>query len=78
MPNLRAILSLGKIAHDSVCTALAISKKEYGFAHGAKHSADRITLLSSYHCSRLNTNTGVLTAEMFEAVMKEAEAAAFA
>jgi uracil-DNA glycosylase len=76
MPNLRAILSLGKIAHDSVCTALAVSKKEHAFAHGARHALPRLTLLSSYHCSRLNTNTGVLTPEMFEAVVRQAKAAA--
>jgi uracil-DNA glycosylase family 4 len=76
MPNLRAILSLGKISHDSVCTALAVSKKEHAFAHGARHVLDRLTLLSSYHCSRLNTNTGVLTPAMFEAVVAAAREAA--
>ena len=76
MPNLRAILSLGKIAHDSVCTALAVSKKEHGFAHGARHALDRLTLVSSYHCSRLNTNTGVLTPTMFETVVANAKRAA--
>jgi uracil-DNA glycosylase family 4 len=76
MPNLRTILSLGKIAHDSVCAALAISKKEHAFAHGAQHALERLTLLSSYHCSRLNTNTGVLTPAMFEDVVRAARTAA--
>jgi uracil-DNA glycosylase family 4 len=76
MPKLRAILSLGKISHESVCTALAVSKTEHTFAHGARHALPRITLLSSYHCSRLNTNTGVLTAAMFEDVMRAANEAA--
>jgi uracil-DNA glycosylase len=76
MPDLRAVLSLGKIAHDSVCTALAVSKKQHAFAHGASRTLDRLTLLSSYHCSRLNTNTGVLTPAMFEDVMRAAKAAA--
>ena len=76
MPNLRAILALGKIAHDSVCTALSVSKREHAFAHGASHALPQLTLLSSYHCSRLNTNTGVLTAAMFEAVLARAKAAA--
>ena len=76
MPRLGAILSLGKIAHDSVLTALAVPKKAHGFAHGARHSLDRFSLVSSYHCSRLNTNTGVLTAAMFEEVVKAAKAAA--
>jgi uracil-DNA glycosylase len=76
MPNLRTILALGKIAHDSVCTALSVSKREHAFAHGASHALPQLTLLSSYHCSRLNTNTGVLTAAMFEAVLAQAKAAA--
>ena len=75
MPNLRAILALGKIAHDSVCTALAVSKKQHPFGHGARHALERITLVSSYHCSRLNTNTGVLTPAMFENVMRAAKEA---
>jgi uracil-DNA glycosylase family 4 len=78
MPRLRAILSLGQIAHNSVCTALAISKREHVFAHGASHALSRLTLLSSYHCSRLNTNTGVLTPTMFEAVVARAKEAATA
>jgi len=76
MPQLRAILSLGKVAHDSVCTALSVPKRDHTFAHGALHVLDRITLLSSYHCSRLNTNTGVLTADMFEHVLRAAKKAA--
>ena len=76
MPNLRAILSLGRIAHDSVCTALAVSKKEHAFAHGARHALPHLTLISSYHCSRLNTNTGVLTPAMFEEVVRMAKQAA--
>jgi uracil-DNA glycosylase family 4 len=76
MRNLRAILSLGKISHDSVCTALAVSKRDHAFAHNAQHVLDRLTLISSYHCSRLNTNTGVLTAAMFEAVVASAKRAA--
>jgi len=76
MPNLRAILSLGKIAHDSVCTALSVSKTQHAFAHAARHDVDRVALLSSYHCSRLNTNTGVLTAKMFEEVLQAAKSAA--
>ena len=73
MPNLRAILALGKIAHDSVCTALSVPRKNHCFGHGATYSFDRVTLLSSYHCSRLNTNTGVLTAAMFETIVKKAK-----
>jgi uracil-DNA glycosylase len=76
MPNLHAILALGKIAHDTVCTTLAISKRKHAFAHGAHYALQRITLVSSYHCSRLNTNTGVLTPAMFEEVVHAAREAA--
>ena len=76
MPQLRTILALGRIAHDSVCDALAASKKENPFAHGARYRLGRIVLVSSYHCSRYNTNTGVLTEAMFEDVVKRAKMAA--
>ncbi|HEV2562820.1 MAG TPA: uracil-DNA glycosylase [Rhizomicrobium sp.] len=76
MPNLRAILALGKIAHDSVCTALSLKKSAHPFGHGTNYKAGNIALISSYHCSRYNTNTGVLTEKMFDAVVKEAKIAA--
>jgi len=38
------------------------------FGHGAQHALDRLTLFDSYHCSRYNTNTGVLTPDMFREV----------
>jgi uracil-DNA glycosylase len=68
MTRLRAILALGRIAHDSVLTALAVKKSAAPFKHGGKHTLDGMTLFSSYHCSRYNTNTGVLTPEMFQKV----------
>ena len=76
MPRLRAILALGQIAHDSVCSALGVKKKDYRFAHGARHDTQKIALIASYHCSRYNTNTGVLTARMFETVVAAAKRAA--
>lgn len=76
MPNLRAILALGKIAHDSVCDALDARKSAHPFKHGGKYKLDRAALISSYHCSRYNTNTGVLTEAMFDAVVKQAKLAA--
>jgi uracil-DNA glycosylase family 4 len=65
----RAILALGAIAHDSVVAALGLRRSLYRFAHGAMHELpDGRLLADSYHCSRLNTNTGRLTPTMFEAV----------
>jgi uracil-DNA glycosylase family 4 len=75
MPHLRAILALGKIAHDSACKALELKLKDHPFKHGARYEA-KVSLVSSYHCSRYNTNTGVLTEKMFDAVVKEAKLAA--
>jgi uracil-DNA glycosylase family 4 len=68
MPKLRAVVALGKIAHDSVVTAFGAKKSAAAFKHGGKNALGNLTLFSSYHCSRYNTNTGVLTPEMFRAV----------
>ena len=69
LPGLRAVLALGAIAHNSVLTALGLRRAVYPFAHGAIHRLPGdLVLADSYHCSRLNTNTGRLTTAMFEAV----------
>jgi uracil-DNA glycosylase family 4 len=68
MPKLMAVVALGKIAHDSVVTAFGAKKSAAPFKHGGKNALGNLTLFSSYHCSRYNTNTGVLTPEMFRAV----------
>jgi uracil-DNA glycosylase len=72
MKSLKAILALGKIAHDSVCDVLGAKKSAHPFRHGIAYRIGDLTLLSSYHCSRYNTNTGRLTEAMFDAVMTEA------
>jgi uracil-DNA glycosylase family 4 len=73
---LRAIVALGRIAHDQVVRACGKKLSAHPFAHGASHSlahAGRdLTLFDSYHCSRYNTNTGVLTEQMFASVLAEA------
>jgi uracil-DNA glycosylase len=68
MPNLRAIVALGRIAHDATLSALGARKALHPFAHGAEHSIGKLRVFDSYHCSRYNTNTRVLTPEMFEKV----------
>lgn len=71
MTNLKAILALGSIAHNAVLTALALKRAPYPFAHGALYDLPNgLALGDSYHCSRLNTNTGRLTTAMFEDVVK--------
>ena len=68
MPRLRAIVALGRVAHDTVLVALAVRRSQAPFAHGASHEIGRVRLFDSYHCSRYNTNTGVLTTQMFHGV----------
>ena len=68
MPNLAAIVLLGRIAHDSTVAALGRPLAALPFGHGTQHAADGLTLFDSYHCSRYNTNTGVLTPDMFREV----------
>lgn len=71
MPNLRAIIALGKIAHDAVLRTFSLKLASYKFAHGAIHDwGSGLVLIDSYHCSRYNTNTGKLTPEMFESVFR--------
>src|SRR5271166_2805482 len=72
MRRLQVIVALGRVAHDSVVAALGRSTASAPFAHGAFHAVDSLTLFDSYHCSRYNTNTGVLTTEMFRALFARA------
>ena len=68
LPNVKVILALGKIAHDSVCDTLGVRKALHPFKHGVSYDIGKFKLISSYHCSRYNTNTGVLTEAMFRQV----------
>lgn len=73
LANLKAILALGRIAHDAVLATLGCRPSKFRFGHGAVHELpDGRRLIDSYHCSRYNTQTGVLT----EAMFREAVAAA--
>src|SRR5690606_7409474 len=68
-----AYLALGRIAHDSLLSALGERKALFPFRHGAEHALSAGgTLYDSYLCSRYNTNTGVLTTAMFEDVVGRA------
>ena len=70
MPRLRAIVALGKIAHDSVLRSYGLRLAGTPFGHARRHALgdSGVALFDSYHCSRYNTNTGVLTTPMFRAV----------
>lgn len=77
LPNLRAVVALGQIAHQSAVKALGGKLPKCPFAHLAEHRLPSgVVLIDSYHCSRYNQNTGRLTTAMFEAVF--ARALAFA
>lgn len=68
LPQLRAIVALGRISHDACLAALDLKARHYPFTHAAQHQAGPFQLFDSYHCSRLNTNTGRLTPAMFQTV----------
>jgi uracil-DNA glycosylase len=74
MPRLRAIVALGRVAHDSTLKVLGLRAAAAPFAHGAIHQAAAVKLYDSYHCSRYNTNTRVLTPEMFRSVFARVRA----
>ncbi len=71
MKKLRAIVTLGRIAHESTVQALAAKRSSAAFGHGRKAAIGSFTVFSSYHCSRYNTNTRRLTADMFRAVFAD-------
>ncbi|KCZ47364.1 uracil-DNA glycosylase [Hyphomonas pacifica] len=77
LPKLKAMVCLGKISHDSTVRTLGLKLKDYPFGHGTHYNVEidgrKVALISSYHCSRYNTNTGRLTAEMFEDVFAMAK-----
>ncbi len=76
LPNLKVVLALGTIAHQSALKALGGKLPKHRFAHAAVHRPNTgIVLVDSYHCSRYNTNTGRLTAAMFEDAFAAALAA---
>ena len=75
LPNLTALLAIGRIAHDSILNTFQMRKRDFPFAHGARHALPTgLVLFDSYHCSRQNTNTGRLTTPMFEQVVGAAAA----
>ena len=75
LKQLRIIVALGRVAHDSTLSAFGLRQAAYKFGHGARHElGGGIVLFDSYHCSRYNTNTGRLTPEMFLSVFERVRA----
>ncbi len=71
MPKLRAIVALGRIAHETLVRARSARRSDHPFAHGGMHRMGAIMLFDSYHCSRYNTSTGVLTPQKFRDVFAQ-------
>jgi uracil-DNA glycosylase family 4 len=75
LPNLKLVVALGQIAHQSAVKALGGKLPKCRFGHLAEHRMPSgITIIDSYHCSRYNQNTGRLTTAMFEDVFARAVA----
>jgi len=75
LPGVRVLIGLGQIGHVAACRALGMPPSATRFGHGAENVApDGRILLSSYHCSRYNQNTGRLDQAMFESVFERATA----
>jgi uracil-DNA glycosylase len=74
MQNLRAVVTLGRISHESTVAALEHRRSAAPFGHGTSHDIGRLRIFVSYHCSRYNTSTGVLTPKMFRDVFAAARA----
>ena len=74
LPRLKVIVTLGDVSRRNVLKALGRPASAMPAGHAAEGEAGGYILLNSYHCSRLNTNTGRLTPAMFEAVFERARA----
>ncbi len=75
LPRLKVLIALGSIAHESALRAHGLKPSHAKFGHGAEAELPNgRVMVSSYHCSRYNTQTKRLTTEMFEAVFERAKA----
>lgn len=72
LPRLKVIVTLGDVSRRNVLKALGLPGSAAPAGHGVEAQIGPYVLLNSYHCSRLNTNTGRLTPAMFEAVFQRA------
>ena len=73
LERVEILVALGRVAHDAILRSAGLRLAAYRFAHGAEHALpDGRILIDSYHCSRLNTNTGRLTPAMFAAIFENA------
>jgi uracil-DNA glycosylase len=71
MTKLTAVLALGRVAHETFVVSSGFKRAAFPFGHGRTHRLGALSLFDSYHCSRYNTNTGVLTTQMFRDVIAQ-------
>ncbi|HEY2048349.1 MAG TPA: uracil-DNA glycosylase [Caulobacteraceae bacterium] len=72
LPRLRVLVTLGDVARRNVLRALGRPASSGAGGHAAETAVGPYVLINSYHCSRLNTNTGRLTEPMFHAIFERA------
>jgi uracil-DNA glycosylase family 4 len=73
LKQVKVLLALGRVAHDATLMALGLKRSQFPFGHGNEHALkETLTLVDSYHCSRYNTSTKVLTEPMFKKVVARA------
>ncbi|HEV2268483.1 MAG TPA: uracil-DNA glycosylase [Steroidobacteraceae bacterium] len=73
LTRVRVVLALGRVGHDAFLMASGLKRSQFPFGHGREHQLDETRyLIDSYHCSRYNTSTGVLTEAMFKKVVARA------
>jgi uracil-DNA glycosylase family 4 len=76
LPEIRVVLALGRVAFDTFVRYLkdeGVETKGLRFRHAAFYELPKPypALCASYHPSRQNTQTGRLTAKMFDKVFQE-------
>jgi uracil-DNA glycosylase family 4 len=73
LEGVRVVLALGRVGHDAFLMASGLKRSQFPFGHGREHRLEETRhLIDSYHCSRYNTSTGVLTVPMFKTVVARA------
>ncbi len=71
LKNITVILCLGKIAYDATCKLIKVKPEKFG--HNKLFEYDSVKILTSYHPSKQNTQTGRLTWKDWSAVFQKAK-----
>ncbi|EIJ65224.1 uracil-DNA glycosylase, family 4 [Candidatus Nitrosopumilus salaria BD31] len=71
LKNITTVLCLGKIAYDASCKLYKVKSEKFG--HNKLFRYDKIKILTSYHPSKQNTQTGRLTWSQWSEVFQRAK-----